>query len=77
MIDKPYFSADYKFYSNLIPIPPIVTRERFAELIGLPVTVFIAQCERGYWPTVTIGKRCLVNVEAVRIAAVQKAEFTL
>lgn len=57
---------------------PLATRERWAAAIGLPATVVIAQCERGYWPTVSIGKRVMVNVEAIRIAAAKKAEqFTL
>lgn len=58
--------------------PPLVTRERYASLCGLEPGVFIAQCEKGYWPLVSIGKRVFVNVEAVRIAAAKKAEqFTL
>lgn len=57
---------------------PLMTRERWAAAIGLPATVVIAQCERGYFPLVTVGKRVFVNVEAVRIAAAKKAEqFTL
>lgn len=56
---------------------PLATRERWAAAIGLPATVVIAQCERGYWPTVSIGKRVFINVEAVRIAAANKQQFTL
>lgn len=57
---------------------PLMTRERWAAAIGLPVTVVIAQTEKGYWPLAHIGKRVFVNVEAVRIAAAKKAEqFTL
>jgi hypothetical protein len=59
-------------------LPPLLTREKWAEQIGLPATIVIAQCERGYWPQVTVGKRVFLNVEAVRIAAAKKAqEFTL
>lgn len=65
-------SADFNY------LPVLLTREKFAEQIGLPVTVLIAQCERGYWPQVTVGKRVFLNVEAVRIAAAKKAhEFVL
>jgi hypothetical protein len=55
----------------------LMTREKWAAAIGLPATVVIAQCERGYWPLVTVGRRVLINVEAVRIAAANKQQFTL
>ncbi|MFM0260908.1 hypothetical protein [Paraburkholderia sediminicola] len=51
---------------------PVLTREKFAELTGLPLAVLVAQCERGYWPTVRVGKRVLVNVELVRKQALDR-----
>jgi len=55
-----------------------MTREAFAAAIGVPVGVLTAQCDRGYWPQVTIGKRVFINVEAVRLRAVERAgEYTL
>lgn len=60
------------------PAVPLMTREAFAEAIGLPLGVFIAQTERGYWPLLHVGKRVFINVEAVRIKAAEKAqEFKL
>lgn len=57
----------------LIPLTvPFLTRERFAEMTGLPLAVLVAQCERGYWPTVKVGKRVLVNVELVRKQALDR-----
>ena len=60
-----------------IPMPmvasPLMTREAFAAAIGLPIGVLIAQCDRGYWPQVTKGKRVFINVEAVRLEALQQA----
>lgn len=57
---------------------PLMTRESFAAAIGLPPGVLIAQAERGYWPQVTVGKRVFINVEAVRLQAIEKArEFQL
>lgn len=53
---------------------PLMTRECFAAAIGLPASVFIAQTDRGYWPTVKIGKRVFINVELVRKRALE-AEF--
>lgn len=52
---------------------PVMTRQAFAQAIGLPYTVLVAQCERGYWPQVTKGKRVFINVEAVRLEALQRA----
>lgn len=72
MDSTPHFLADVR------PIPPLMTREAFAAAVGLEAGVVIAQCERGYWPVITIGKRVLVNVEAIRVLAAQKAkEFVL
>lgn len=51
---------------------PLMTREAFAQATGLELTVLMAQCNRGYWPTVKVGKRVLINVEAVRLMAAQK-----
>ena len=63
--------------SNLPPNPsfvPLMTRAAFALSVGLPLGVLVAQCEKGYWPLVRIGKRVFVNVEAVRLLAAQKAK---
>jgi hypothetical protein len=53
---------------------PLMTREAWARAIGIPVTVLLAQCERGYWPQITKGKRVFINVEAVRLEAIQRAQ---
>ena len=52
---------------------PLMTRERFAELIGLPASVLIAQTEKGYWPTCKIGKRVFVNVALVHQQCLERA----
>lgn len=60
-----------------VPVP-LMTREAFANSIGLPLGVLIAQASRGYWPQITIGKRVFINVEAVRLKALERAqEFVL
>jgi hypothetical protein len=46
--------------------PPLVTRERFADMVGLPVGVVIGFVNKGYIPTVAIGKYSLVNIELLR-----------
>lgn len=42
------------------------TRERFAESVGVPVTVVQGWAEKGYLPIRRIGKYALVDVEALR-----------
>jgi hypothetical protein len=57
---------------------PLVSREVWARMCGLPVGVVNAQAERGLLPQVRIGKRILINVEALRLKAAERgAEFTL
>lgn len=57
---------------------PLMTREAFAAAVGLPLGVLTAQAERGYWPQITVGKRVFINVEAVRLKALERAqEFSL
>jgi hypothetical protein len=64
--------------ATLFGAAPLMTREAFAKAIGLPLGVLVGQCERGYWPQITIGKRVFVNVEAVRLKAAERAqEFVL
>lgn len=57
---------------------PLMTCEAFAQASGVELSVLTAQVNRGYWPTVKIGKRRLINVEAVRVLAAERAaEFAL
>ncbi|AWQ06157.1 MULTISPECIES: hypothetical protein [Alcaligenaceae] len=46
---------------------PVMTVAAFSQLIGLEESVLKAQVNRGYWPTIKVGKRVFVNVEAVRL----------
>jgi hypothetical protein len=36
-------------------MPPLVSREKFSELVGLPIGVIVGFINKGYLPTVTIG----------------------
>jgi hypothetical protein len=58
--------------TNLV-LPPVMTREAWANVIGLPIGVVDAQASRGLWPVVTIGKYSLINVAAVNLLALQAA----
>lgn len=55
---------------------PVVSRERFADLLGLPPGVIVGWINKGMLPTVTIGKYSLVNVELLRKSCLDR-EFTL
>ncbi len=41
---------------------PVVTRERFAEMCGLPVGVIVGWCNKGLVPCFSIGKYSLINL---------------
>lgn len=53
-------------------VPVLVSRERFSEMVGLPLGVVIGFINRGYLPTMTIGKYNLVNLELLRKRALEK-----
>jgi len=53
---------------------PVMTREKFTELTGIPRGVLNAQIDKGYWPTIKIGKRSLINIEAVRMNALSATD---
>lgn len=55
---------------------PLMSRESFARAIGIPVGVLIGWCDRGYIPTIAIGKYSLINVELIRKQCANK-EFLL
>ena len=44
---------------------PVVTRERFAQFSGLGEEVVRGMCDRGYLPTVKLGKYSLINLAAL------------
>lgn len=45
---------------------PLLTRERFADLVGLTHATVFSMCDRGYLPTVHFGRRVFVNLETLR-----------
>lgn len=51
---------------------PLMTLEAFSEAIGMTLATLRAQVYRGYWPTLKIGKKVFINLEAVRLIAIQK-----
>ena len=50
-----------------VPISlPILSAEKFSELVGLPLGVVKAQMDRRILPCLKIGKRRVINMEALR-----------
>ncbi|WP_143243673.1 hypothetical protein [Alcaligenes faecalis] len=63
---------------GVVMVVPLMTPLAFSTALGIEHSVFQAQCNRGYWPTIKVGKRVFINVEAVRIKAAERAvEFVL
>ncbi len=66
------------FVTSPLPnyVSPLVSRERFAEMVGLPLGVIVGFINKGYLPTVSIGKYSLVNLAAIQRSCSEK-EFAL
>jgi hypothetical protein len=60
--------------STLSLVAPVVTQALWASMIGLTEGAVQAAVERHYWPVVKVGRHKFINVEAVRLAAIKKAE---
>lgn len=54
----------------------LMSREKFADTIGIPVGVVTAWCDRGYLPVVPIGKYSLINVALLHQQCLEK-KFSL
>lgn len=44
----------------------LVTLEKFSEITGLPLGVCLGMVNRAYLPTVTVGRRRLINTVALQ-----------
>lgn len=54
----------------------LMTLEKFAEAVGLPPGVVLGHLNRGMLPTVTLGRRRLINVVALQ-RELGRREFAL
>lgn len=54
---------------------PLISRERFAELSGVPDGVLKGWINKGYIPTYSVGKYCLINLALLNQMALQKAPW--
>ena len=50
----------------LLSAVPVMTKERFAELVGVEVGVVRGMLDRGYLPATKVGRHRLVNVAALQ-----------
>lgn len=55
-------------------ILPILSAQKFSQLVGVDVGVIDAQLDRRILPCIRFGKRRFVNIEALRLIAVQAHE---
>lgn len=53
---------------------PVVTVEKFSAMTGLSIPCIASACDRGFWPVVHIGRRRLINLEALRLQCIAKAQ---
>ena len=60
---------------NVLISPPLMTAKLFSQLTGLDLGVVEAQMDRRILPVLRIGKRRLVNLEALRLLAQHHAEI--
>lgn len=74
MGDIPKFD---QFTNVALPISAtLMSREKFADMIGIPVGVVVGWCDRGYLPVVPIGKYSLINVALLHKQCLAR-EFSL
>lgn len=52
---------------------PLLSRERFAEMVGLTAATVYSMADRGYLPTIRLGgRRVFINIEAIRAQCASK-----
>jgi len=70
-------SSDFSQFrpDQVVFFVPLVTREKFSELSGLPVGVVRGLINKGLLPTVSLGKRNLINLTLINKQALEK-EFS-
>jgi hypothetical protein len=51
---------------------PVMTKERFAELVGVEVGVIRGMLDRGYLPSKKIGRHRFINVALLQVQCLQE-----
>jgi hypothetical protein len=70
--------GDIPKFDQLLNISPpmsttLMSREKFADMIGIPIGVVTGWCDRGYLPVVPIGKYSLINVALLHQQCLDRA----
>lgn len=70
--------GDFPKFDQLsnVPLPvsaTLMSREKFADSIGIPLGVVTGWCDRGYLPVVPIGKYSLINVALLHQQCLNRA----
>ena len=60
--------------SVVVPPVPVMAADRFAELVGVSSEVVRGWIDKGYLPTMKIGRYRLVNLAALQREALQVGE---
>lgn len=60
--------------SMVVPPVPVMAADRFAELVGVSSEVVRGWIDKGYLPTMKIGRYRLVNLAALQREALQGGE---
>ena len=64
-------SQAHSSFSTVFPAVPVRERERFAALVGIELGVVNGWIDRGYVPTVKIGRYRLINLAALTREALE------
>jgi len=56
-------------------VPPVMHKEKFAELVGVSLGIVDGWCDRGYVPTVRVGKYSLVNLALLNVQCLKGISF--
>lgn len=64
--------SDAFFHGNALPAVPLMSRTAFAQAIGLPIGVVTGFCNKGYLPTLALGRYSLINVALIQKRCLEK-----
>lgn len=56
-------------------VPPVMHKDKFADLVGVSSGVVDGWCDRGHVPTVKVGKYALVNLALLNANCLRGLSF--
>lgn len=75
-MNSPNESGQFTPEQVITPTMPVMSRSRFAEMIGVSEGVVAGWIARGYVPTYTIGKYTLINIALLNRMVLDKSFWT-